>query len=104
MSLTTLRDKVVVITGAGSGIGRALAVRAAGRGALLALSDWNADGLAETVRLVEHAGAAKVRHDVVDVSDRDAVRQWAAWVIERADAPTRQWLGRREATRATTSW
>ena len=86
MSLThdhqKLADKVVVITGAGSGIGRALAVRAARGGALLALCDRDAEGLAGTVRLVEHAGAAKVRHDVVDVSDRDAVRQWAAWVIE----------------------
>src|SRR5918995_825986 len=82
MSLTTVADKVVVITGAGSGIGRALAVRAAHGGALLALSDWNAEGLAETVRLVEHAGASKVRHDVVDVSDRQAVKDWAAGVVE----------------------
>ncbi|WP_439939893.1 SDR family NAD(P)-dependent oxidoreductase [Nocardia sp. N13] len=80
--MRSVADKVVVITGAGSGIGRALAVRAARGGALLALSDWDAEGLAGTVRLVEHAGAAKVRHDVVDVSDRDAVRQWAAWVVE----------------------
>ena len=82
MSLTTVADKVVVITGAGSGIGRALAVRAAHGGALLALSDWNAEGLAETVRLVEHAGASKVRHDIVDVSDRQAVKDWAAGVVE----------------------
>jgi NAD(P)-dependent dehydrogenase (short-subunit alcohol dehydrogenase family) len=82
MSLSTVADKVVVITGAGSGIGRALAVRAAHGGALLALSDWNAEGLAETVRLVEHAGASKVRHDVVDVSDRQAVKDWAAGVVE----------------------
>ncbi|WP_322920109.1 SDR family NAD(P)-dependent oxidoreductase [Nocardioides renjunii] len=82
MSLTTLTDKVVVITGAGSGIGRALATRAARGGALLALSDWNVDGLAETVRLAEQAGATKVRHDVVDVSDRAAVQAWAAGVVE----------------------
>jgi NAD(P)-dependent dehydrogenase (short-subunit alcohol dehydrogenase family) len=83
MSLTTLTDKVVVITGAGSGIGRSLAIRSARSGALLALSDWDADGLAETVRLVERAGATTVRHDVVDVSDRAAVAAWAAAVVEQ---------------------
>src|SRR5918995_1800086 len=70
MSLTTVADKVVVITGAGSGIGRALAVRAAHGGALLALSDWNAEGLAETVRLVEHAGATATG-DFADLSYDD---------------------------------
>lgn len=82
MSLTTVADKVVVITGAGSGIGRSLAVRSARAGALLALSDWDADGLAETVGLAEDAGATTVRHDVVDVSDRAAVAAWAAAVVE----------------------
>jgi NAD(P)-dependent dehydrogenase (short-subunit alcohol dehydrogenase family) len=82
MALTTLAGRVVVITGAGSGIGRSLALRAARAGALLAISDWDAEGLAETVRLAETAGAPRVRPDVVDVSDRDAVRHWAGWVVE----------------------
>ncbi len=82
MSLRTVRGKVVVITGAGSGIGQALAIRAARGGALLALSDWNATGLAETVRLATAAGAPRVRQDVVDVSDRAAMAQWANWVME----------------------
>lgn len=83
MSLGTLTDKVVVITGAGGGIGRALALRSARAGALLALSDWDGDSLAETVGLAEQAGATKVRHDVVDVSDRAAVAAWADGVAEQ---------------------
>jgi short-subunit dehydrogenase len=82
MSLRTLTDRVVVITGAGSGIGRALAVRAARGGALLAVSDRDVEGLAETVRLAEEAGARKVSAAVVDVSERDAVADWAAVVVE----------------------
>ena len=52
-----------MITGAGSGIGRALAVNVAGKGALLALSDVDEAGLAETVDLVKNAGAREVRSD-----------------------------------------
>ena len=47
--MKSFTDKVVVITGAGSGIGRALARDLAGRGARLALSDQDEAGLAETV-------------------------------------------------------
>ncbi|MFI7000106.1 SDR family NAD(P)-dependent oxidoreductase [Nocardia sp. NPDC050175] len=65
-------DKVAVITGAGSGIGRALAVDLAGRGARLALSDIDADGLAETATLCKTIGAQATTY-VLDVADRDAV-------------------------------
>ncbi|WP_028659437.1 SDR family NAD(P)-dependent oxidoreductase [Nocardioides insulae] len=77
-----LADKVVVVTGAGSGIGRALAVDLAGRGALLALSDINDSGLAETVDLVKAAGAAQVRADRLDVADRAAFGAYAGRVAE----------------------
>lgn len=80
MPLKTLDDKVVAITGAGSGIGRELALRAARGGALLALSDWNEVSLAETVRSAREVGG-HVSSQVLDVSDRTAMADWAADVV-----------------------
>ena len=73
--------RVVVITGAGSGIGRALAVDLAGRGALLALSDVDATGLDGTVDLVKSVGVREVRSDEVDVASRAALEAWAGDVV-----------------------
>ena len=81
--MKTLTDKVVVITGAGSGIGRALAVEVASRGSLVAISDVDEAGLAETVELVKAAGAPEVRSDRLDVSDRAAFATYAAAVREQ---------------------
>jgi NAD(P)-dependent dehydrogenase (short-subunit alcohol dehydrogenase family) len=69
MSMFT--EKVVVITGAGSGIGRALAQRFAGKGARLALSDVNATGLEETLKLLP--AVTEARGYALDVSNRQAV-------------------------------
>ena len=80
MARRDLTGKVVAITGAGSGIGRALAVLAASRGARLALSDWNKVGLDETVELV--GSDVEVVSAQVDVADREAVAAWAASVAE----------------------
>ncbi|MBI5278663.1 MAG: SDR family NAD(P)-dependent oxidoreductase [Burkholderiales bacterium] len=71
------QGKVAAITGAGSGIGRALAIELAQRGCALALSSRSAQGLAETVQLVQTPGAL-VTSSVVDVADRNAVFEWAA--------------------------
>ncbi len=68
--------KVVAITGAGSGIGRALATNLATQGAHLALCDRDASGLADTVTQCEGHGV-KVTSRVVDVADRAAVEAWA---------------------------
>ena len=78
-----LNDKVVVITGAGSGMGREMALLAARRGALLAVSDWNEEALAEPVDLLKEAGVRELRSDVVDVSDRAAMGEWATAVVEQ---------------------
>lgn len=82
-----LRDRVVVITGAGSGIGRALAAEMTGRGAHVAISDWNEASVAETAAMIEGAGT-KVTTASFDVSDRSAFEEYAASVVDemgRAD-------------------
>lgn len=66
-----LRDAVVVVTGAASGIGRATALAVAGRGAHLALVDRNAAGLEAAAAAAEALGARVSRH-ILDVADRQA--------------------------------
>ena len=73
--------RVAAITGAGSGIGRALARELAGRGAHLALADIDPEGLAETVAMCEGAGV-EVTTCELDVADRTAVFAWADRVVE----------------------
>lgn len=70
-------NKIVVVTGAGSGMGRAYALEFAKLGAKLALMDFDARGLAETVSLLPAAGADRVFSKVFDVSDRDAMYAFA---------------------------
>ena len=74
------KGRVAAITGAGSGIGRALANDLARRGAHLALSDIDDAGLAETVSQCEGFGV-KVTSQHLDVADRAAVYAWADQVV-----------------------
>ncbi|MBY6365694.1 SDR family NAD(P)-dependent oxidoreductase [Rhodococcoides corynebacterioides] len=77
--MSEFSGRVAVVTGAGSGIGRALALDLASRGARLALSDVDSVGLAETVSAVTARGA-EVRSDHLDVSERGSVLDYAETV------------------------
>ena len=78
--MSSFEGKVAVITGAGSGIGRALALNLAKRGAQLALSDIDTEGLAETVRQTQALGA-NVKSDRLNVAEREAVLAYADAVV-----------------------
>ena len=76
-----LTGKVAVVTGAGSGIGRALALELVRRGATIAISDVDAVGLEQTgIEAVALGG--RVRTDVLDVSQRELVLSYADSVAE----------------------
>ncbi|GAA3392907.1 SDR family NAD(P)-dependent oxidoreductase [Cryptosporangium minutisporangium] len=77
--MSDFAGKVAVVTGAGSGIGRALALGLARRGARLALSDVDGAGLAGTADEVSALGAP-VHAERLDVGDRDAFGAYAAAV------------------------
>lgn len=72
--------RVAAITGAGSGIGRSLAVQLAKRGCHLAISDIDETGLAETANLAGSVGV-KITTQRLDVADRAAVHEWADRVV-----------------------
>lgn len=74
--MSEFAGKVAVVTGAGSGIGRQLALELADRGADLALCDVDPGGLAETVRQAEARGVT-VRSDQLDVVNSADVVKYA---------------------------
>lgn len=81
----SLKDKVAVVTGAGSGIGRAIALQLARDGAAVSVWDLNADGANETADLIRAEGGNALAL-VVDASSRAA--------IEAAAQNTRDKLGK----------
>ncbi len=83
MTRVAVCGRTAVISGAGSGIGRALAVRLSDAGCPVALTDWNSDGLEETQAQLN----GPVLAHVLDVRDRNAQFDWAAKVTAWAPAP-----------------
>jgi NAD(P)-dependent dehydrogenase (short-subunit alcohol dehydrogenase family) len=80
--MKNLRDRVAVITGAASGIGRALAINLADEGCHVAIADINRDGLKETAALIGNKEVRVTTHRV-DVSKRDQVYKFAASVVKK---------------------
>jgi NAD(P)-dependent dehydrogenase (short-subunit alcohol dehydrogenase family) len=76
MKADKLAGKWILVTGAGAGIGRAIALEAAERGADLALCDLDSAALKETAALVKELGS-RVISGVVDVSKRGQVEKFA---------------------------
>lgn len=81
MQLT--QGTVAAITGAGSGIGRALALHLSDKGCALALADINSQGLEETALLAQKRQAPKVSTHVVNVAERAAVQRFADEVTQQ---------------------
>ncbi|MGE2818199.1 SDR family NAD(P)-dependent oxidoreductase [Mycobacterium heidelbergense] len=73
--------KVAVVTGAGSGIGQALAIELGRSGAKLAISDVDTEGLAQTEEQLKAIGAP-VKSDRLDVTEREAFLAYAEAVNE----------------------
>jgi len=74
------KNKVAVVTGAGSGMGRELAIQLVQKGAKVAINDWNSESLSETMDMIRDLeGDAVARH--FDVSDKEAVYNFADEVV-----------------------
>ena len=80
-----LEGKVILITGAGSGFGREMAITFASKGADLALNDINMEGLEETKKLVLQENDVTILLVKADISNSTEVKEMAKKVFETFD-------------------
>jgi NADP-dependent 3-hydroxy acid dehydrogenase YdfG len=80
-----VKDKVIVVTGAGSGFGRLVAEMTAARGAKVVGADINSDGLAEVEAGINGASGIFVA-EAADVTDRDQMIRLARTAVDRFGA------------------
>ena len=104
-----MQRKVALVTGAGSGIGRATAVRLGGEGAHVACADANAEAAAETARTIDTHGGEAIAL-TVDVTDEAACTNMVADTLARFGGLTTLVNSagvrpeRRDATPASAEW
>lgn len=81
--MLTLSDRSIIVTGAGSGIGRQIALQAAAANATVIVSDLNEQAAQETCNLITEAGAGACAVVSGDVSDQTVVDQLVTVAAER---------------------
>ena len=82
--MSTLDGRVAIVTGAGQGVGRGIALALASRGARVVVADIDDDAATETVQIIEKEGgsATAVRTDVAD--DASVAAMCAGWRVSAA--------------------
>src|SRR6478735_10532789 len=74
-----IKDKVIVVTGAGSGMGRELTLQLVKKGAKVAMADINEQGMEETAKMAE---ASNVSIHKLNIAEREAVEKFPDEVIK----------------------
>jgi 3-oxoacyl-[acyl-carrier protein] reductase len=80
-----LKDKVVLVTGAGSGFGREMAIAFASKGANLVLNDMNIESIKETKKIILHSYDVDILLAEADISDEEQVIIMSKNVFQQFD-------------------